>query len=84
MITAATLSGTALVIVLRPAIRNSRFSLILLVGVVAAHFLLACSFMMYFFHVPGGQVASQTVVEKLVETAKANDTALPAGPPVIM
>lgn len=87
VITAATLSGTALVIVLRPAIKNSRYSMILIIGVVAAHFLLACSFMTYFFHVPGGagQVASptvQSVVENAVAAVKANATVIAAGPPV--
>lgn len=81
MITAATLSGTALVMVLRPAIKNSRFSLILVVGVVAAHFLLACSFMMYFFHVPGAVIHArlpEPVVQHAV-AALSNDT-VPANP----
>lgn len=71
VITAATLSGTALVFVLRPAIRNSRLSLILIVGIVAAHFLLACSFMLYFFHVPGGAVSAATTAPIVVQVATA-------------
>lgn len=75
MITAATLSGSALVFVLRPAIRNSRLSLILIIGVVAAHFLLASSFMLYFFHVPVRPGALPSVpVAKIVEAVV---TALP-------
>lgn len=85
MITAATLSGMALVMILRPAIRNSRFSPILIVGVVAAHFLLACSFMLYFFHVPGASSAAAVVVEKVVagHVGSPNDTAFAAQPPVV-
>jgi len=52
VITATFLSGSVLVLVLTPALRVSRISLILAAGIVGAHFLLATGFMLYFFHVP--------------------------------
>lgn len=52
VITATFLSGTVLVLVLTPALRVSRVSLILAAVIVGAHFLLATGFMLYFFHVP--------------------------------
>jgi len=52
VITATFLSGSVLVLVLTPALRVSRVSLILAAVIVGAHFLLASGFMLYFFHVP--------------------------------
>ncbi|KAJ6650054.1 Protein YIPF1 [Pseudolycoriella hygida] len=52
VITATFLSGSVLVLVLTPALRVSRVSLILAAVIVGAHFLLATGFMLYFFHVP--------------------------------
>ncbi|XP_075155266.1 protein YIPF1 [Haematobia irritans] len=59
VITAALLSGSVLIAVLTPALRNSKYSLFLIIGILAAHFLLAAGFMLYFFHVPSsGSAAS--------------------------
>ncbi|XP_059610690.1 protein YIPF1 [Phlebotomus argentipes] len=52
VITAALMSGSVLIFVMMPALRNSKFSLILILGIIGAHFLLAAGFMLYFFHVP--------------------------------
>uniref|UniRef100_A0A7G3AFR3 Protein YIPF n=1 Tax=Lutzomyia longipalpis TaxID=7200 RepID=A0A7G3AFR3_LUTLO len=52
VMTAALMSGSVLIFVLMPALRNSKFSLILILVVIGAHFLLATGFMLYFFHVP--------------------------------
>ncbi|GAB0090501.1 Protein YIPF [Sergentomyia squamirostris] len=52
VITAALMSGSVLIFVMMPALRNSRLSLILILGIIGAHFLLAAGFMLYFFHVP--------------------------------
>ncbi|XP_037031080.1 protein YIPF1 [Bradysia coprophila] len=52
VITATFLSGSVLVLVLTPALRVTRVSLILAAVIVGAHFLLATGFMLYFFHVP--------------------------------
>ncbi|XP_017473140.1 PREDICTED: protein YIPF1 [Rhagoletis zephyria] len=57
VITAALLSGSVLIIVLTPALRNSKLSLFLIIGILGAHFLLAAGFMLYFFHVPSNSVA---------------------------
>lgn len=52
VITAALMSGTVLIFVMMPALRNSKFSMILILGIIGVHFLLATGFMLYFFHVP--------------------------------
>ncbi|XP_017138627.1 protein YIPF1 [Drosophila miranda] len=52
VITAALLSGTVLIAVLTPALRNSQFSLFLIIGILSAHIVLAAGFMLYFFHNP--------------------------------
>lgn len=52
VITAALLSGTVLIAVLTPALRNSQFSLFLIIGILSAHVILAAGFLLYFFHSP--------------------------------
>ncbi|KAH8289086.1 hypothetical protein KR054_000026 [Drosophila jambulina] len=52
VITAALLSGTVLIAVLTPALRNSQFSLFLIIGILSAHIVLAAGFLLYFFHSP--------------------------------
>ncbi|XP_016985567.1 protein YIPF1 [Drosophila rhopaloa] len=52
VITAALLSGTVLIAVLTPALRNSKFSLFLIIGILSAHVVLAAGFLLYFFHSP--------------------------------
>ncbi|KAI8033336.1 protein YIPF1 [Drosophila gunungcola] len=52
VITAALLSGTVLIAVLTPALRNSQFSLFLIIGILSAHVVLAAGFLLYFFHNP--------------------------------
>lgn len=52
VITAALLSGSVLILVLTPALRNSSYSLFLILGILIAHFILAAGFMLYFFHGP--------------------------------
>lgn len=67
VITAALLSGSVLIAVLTPALRNSKYSLFLIIGILGAHFLLAAGFMLYFFHVPANAAAA---VHSTVETIK--------------
>lgn len=57
VITAALLSGTVLIAVLTPALRNSQFSLFLIIGILGAHVVLAAGFLLYFFHSPPDVVA---------------------------
>lgn len=68
VITATFLSGSVLVLVLTPALRVSRVSLILAAGIVGAHFLLATGFMLYFFHVP------ESLTEIVVSPVAGNQT----------
>ncbi|EDV34579.1 uncharacterized protein Dana_GF21391 [Drosophila ananassae] len=58
VITAALLSGTVLIAVLTPALRNSQFSLFLIIGILSAHIVLAAGFLLYFFHSPPEVVSS--------------------------
>ncbi|KAH8245230.1 hypothetical protein KR032_006862 [Drosophila birchii] len=58
VITAALLSGTVLIAVLTPALRNSQFSLFLIIGILGAHVVLAAGFLLYFFHSPDPPVAA--------------------------
>ncbi|ALC48509.1 CG4645 [Drosophila busckii] len=58
VITAALLSGTVLIAVLTPALRNSQYSLFLIIGILAAHVILAAGFLLYFFHSPTDVVAA--------------------------
>lgn len=87
MITAALLSGTVLIAVLTPALRNSQFSLFLIIGILSAHVILAAGFLLYFFHSPETVVASalvkQTTLAPVAALPKAA-TPLPvaAGLPV--
>lgn len=56
VITAAVLSGSVLIYVLMPAIKQSPFYIILMMSVGVAHFILAAGFMLYFFHVPASRI----------------------------
>ncbi|XP_045778340.1 protein YIPF1 [Maniola jurtina] len=49
---AAFVSGAVLIFWLLPALKRSRYYLILIGSILAFHFLLATGFMLYFFHVP--------------------------------
>lgn len=68
--------------ILTPALRNSRLSLFLIIGILTAHFLLAAGFMLYFFHVPsgvlgGGAGQSPPLASALADTANADAIHLP-------
>ncbi|KAH8420591.1 hypothetical protein KR009_011704 [Drosophila setifemur] len=62
VITAALLSGTVLIAVLTPALRNSQFSLFLIIGILSAHVVLAAGFLLYFFHSPSEVVGGPMVI----------------------
>lgn len=49
---AAFVSGAVLIFWLLPALKRSRYFLILIGSILAFHFLLAAGFMLYFFHTP--------------------------------
>uniref|UniRef100_A0A034W9N0 Protein YIPF n=1 Tax=Bactrocera dorsalis TaxID=27457 RepID=A0A034W9N0_BACDO len=81
VITAALLSGSVLIFVLTPALRNSKLSLFLIIGILAAHFLLAAGFMLYFFHVPSNVVANVPVPAALEAVTQAVKHVVP--PPAV-
>lgn len=51
---AAFISGSVLLLTLMPALRLSKHKLLLMLGIISCHLLLAMGFMLYFFHVPNG------------------------------
>jgi protein YIPF1/2 len=59
VLTAAFLSGSVLINILLPSLKASKYSLFLIIGIGAAHFLLAAGFMLSFFH--SVQVATSAV-----------------------
>ncbi|KAH8387875.1 hypothetical protein KR093_009998 [Drosophila rubida] len=65
VITAAMLSGTVLIAVLTPALRNSQYSLFLIVGILAAHVVLAAGFLLYFFHSPAATLSDMKMYPPL-------------------
>ncbi|XP_013144840.1 PREDICTED: protein YIPF2 [Papilio polytes] len=58
---AAFVSGAVLIFWLLPALRKSKYFLILIGSILAFHFLLATGFMLYFFHVPDADVPIKVV-----------------------
>lgn len=70
--------------VLTPALRVSRGPLAFAAVIVAAHFLLATGFMLYFFHVPeaiaaaAASVANAKIVEHIVVPTVAAKVAVAA------
>ncbi|XP_050672969.1 protein YIPF1 [Leptidea sinapis] len=63
----AFVSGAVLIFWLLPALRKSKYFLVLIASILAFHFLLAAGFMLYFFHVPD----NVTTVLTTSTTAKA-------------
>lgn len=61
---AALASGSVLIAVLSPSLRNSKISHLLMIGILLAHFLLAAGFMLYFFHVPSITAVTDTNILK--------------------
>ncbi|KOB76337.1 Protein YIPF1 [Operophtera brumata] len=55
---AAFVSGAVLIFWLMPALRKSRYFLVLVGSILAFHFLLAAGFMLYFFHAPSSDPES--------------------------
>ncbi|KAL5286539.1 YIPF1 family protein [Megaselia abdita] len=60
--TAAFLSGSVLITVLTPALRNSNVSLFLIIGIIGAHVLLAAGFVLFFFQASPTVEVVKTVV----------------------
>lgn len=77
VITAALLSGSVLILILMPALRNSKYSLFLIIGIILAHFLLAAGFMLYFFHVPNTDAIKQ-ITTTIANIIKPEENKIPA------
>lgn len=52
VLVAALLSGSVLLSTLMPPLRLSRHKILLIIGIISCHLLLAAGFMLFFFHVP--------------------------------
>lgn len=75
---AAFISGSVLLFTLMPALRLSRHKLLLIIGIISCHLLLAAGFMLYFFHAPAN--SSVAPIEQVVVAHNANaSTAAPSG-----
>ena len=63
VLTGAGLSGAVLLLAIWPSVQDhaKKIGVILIVVVVVLHLLLACGFMLYFFHVPATSVASEKI-----------------------
>ncbi|XP_018579071.1 protein YIPF1 [Anoplophora glabripennis] len=55
---AAFISGSVLLLTLMPALRLSRHKLLLMLGIISCHLLLAIGFMLYFFHDPNNVIST--------------------------
>lgn len=55
-------SGSVLLLTMMPALRLSRHKMILCLGILFCHLLLAAGFMLYFFHVPSTSVHEDIVI----------------------
>lgn len=80
VIVAAFLSGSVLLLTLLPSLRLSKYKLVLIIGIIGCHTLLAAGFMLYFFHVPpstiiGNVTAAPAIV---VPVPTVNASASPA------
>lgn len=81
---AAGLSGSVLVLTLWPIFKThaSKSCWILVSVVVGLHLLLACGFMLYFFHVPGAVTPNEPPkVDTMPTNMTQNDAKLSANPP---
>lgn len=60
VIVAACISGSVLLLTLMPALKLSKHKLVLILGIISCHTLLAAGFMLYFFHVPPSAIILNT------------------------
>uniref|UniRef100_A0A182QGV3 Protein YIPF n=1 Tax=Anopheles farauti TaxID=69004 RepID=A0A182QGV3_9DIPT len=74
VITGAFLSGFALLTILMPAVKKSKYSLFLVLAIELAHFALAAGFMLYFFHAPDAETPVETHVQKVTSSVVLNTT----------
>uniref|UniRef100_A0A182S7F9 Protein YIPF n=1 Tax=Anopheles maculatus TaxID=74869 RepID=A0A182S7F9_9DIPT len=74
VITGAFLSGFALLTILMPAVKKSKYSLFIVLVVELAHFALAAGFMLYFFHAPDVETPVETPPHKAITSVVVNTT----------
>lgn len=67
---AAFISGAVLIFWLLPALKKSKYNFILIIAILAIHFLLAAGFMLYFFHGRGTPVVPSVAPSAAVTTVK--------------
>lgn len=66
---AACLSGSVLLLALSSHIKLSKFKLLIVIGIIGFHLLLAMGFMTYFFHTPSTVVTKAEAVKQIVVNA---------------
>ncbi|XP_050076264.1 protein YIPF1 [Anopheles maculipalpis] len=74
VITGTFLSGFALLTILMPAIKKSRYSILVVLAVELAHFALAAGFMLFFFHAPDVDAPVEIPPHKAVTSVVVNAT----------
>ncbi|XP_035916853.1 protein YIPF1 [Anopheles stephensi] len=74
VITGAFLSGFALLMILMPALKKSKYSLLIVLVVELAHFALAAGFMLYFFHAPDVETPVEAPTHKAITSVVVNTT----------
>ncbi|XP_049290468.1 protein YIPF1 [Anopheles funestus] len=74
VITGAFLSGFALLTILMPAVKKSKYSLFIVLAIELAHFALAAGFMLYFFHAPDIDTPVETPLPKAITSVIVNTT----------
>ncbi|XP_052892171.1 protein YIPF1 [Anopheles moucheti] len=74
VITGAFLSGFALLTILMPAVKKSKYSLFVVLAIELAHFALAAGFMLYFFHAPDVETPVETPLHKAITSVVVNTT----------
>uniref|UniRef100_A0A2M4BUQ2 Protein YIPF n=1 Tax=Anopheles marajoara TaxID=58244 RepID=A0A2M4BUQ2_9DIPT len=74
VITGVVLSSFALLAVLIPAIKRSRYSLFIVLAIEVAHFALAAGFMLYFFHAPDTEPPVEAPMHKPIASVVVNTT----------
>lgn len=74
VIIAAFLSGSVLLLTLLPPLRLSRHKLLLIIGIIACHSLLAVGFLLYFFHDQSTHLVVESTVHGNATVAHVNAT----------
>nr|XP_023030103.1 protein YIPF1 isoform X2 [Leptinotarsa decemlineata] len=74
------ISGSVLLLTLMPALRLSRHKLLLCLGIIFCHLLLAAGFKLYFFHDPSSKVVILETTKAVTEAVHSNLTLVSTKP----